>query len=78
MAFGWVMLLALGVLCFWGLIKIWKRARRPSAEESPTAPQPFDSAAFEVWLRANGLSSTDLPPERLFELRQAFLNQGVD
>jgi len=71
-----IMSLAVGASCIWGLIKIWKSAQRPSAEESPTNQKPFDNDAFEVWLKANGLASTDLPPERLFELRQAFLKQG--
>jgi hypothetical protein len=54
---------------------IWKGTQRPSVEESPTDLKPFDSGAFEAWLKASGLASTDLPPERLFELRQAFLKQ---
>jgi len=47
-----------------------------SAAKSPTDQKPFDDDAFEAWLKASGLASTDLPPERLFELRQAFLKEG--
>jgi hypothetical protein len=67
-----VIVILIGIVCLWGLVKIVRGKRRSTEFDTPSAPALSEEKEFNEWVGRNTIASGNLSPEDLAELRKKF------